>query len=156
MKRGLSVLIVGLALVTWTAPLVAQPAAGSLKGAWRVVAVTGADGKTDSAPQPGLYIFTDRHYSIQRVTAPRVALPAQNATDKELAAAFGPYTANSGTYELKGATLTTRPMVAKNPNVMTGTAPPPSELRFESPAVVYITSTNPAGGKTVTKLQRLE
>ncbi len=155
MKRTASVLVVGLALATWTAHLAAQAGTGSLKGAWRVVAVTSADGKTDAAPQPGLYIFTDRHYSIQRVTAPRVALPAQNATDKELAAAFGPYTANSGTYELKGATLTTRPIVAKNPAVMTGSGQQ-SEVRFEGASVLHITSTTPTGGKAVTKLQRAE
>jgi len=63
--------------------------AGSLKGAWKVVAVTGADGKTDSAPQPGLYIFTDKHYSIRVVRQARSVLP-----EKERLAAYDPYTAN--------------------------------------------------------------
>ena len=156
MTRPLSIVVAVLTLCVFASRVEAQ--AQSLKGAWRVVAVTAADGKTDTAPQPGLYIFTDRHYSIQRVTAsaPRTPLPAQNASDKELAAAFGPYTANSGTYEVKGAALTTRPIVAKNPSVMTGSAQQ-SELRFESASVLHITSATPGGaGKTVTKLQRVE
>jgi hypothetical protein len=156
MTRPLSIVVAMLTLCVVASRVEAQ--AQTVKGVWRVVAVTGADGKTDTAPQPGLYVFTDRHYSIQRVTAsaPRPPLPAQNASEKELAAAFGPYTANSGTYEVKGATLTTKPIVAKNPSVMTGTSQQ-SELRFESTSVLHVTSTNAAGtGKTVMKLQRLE
>ena len=33
---------------------------------------------------------------------------------------FGRILANSGTYEVSGSTFTTRPMVAKNPNFMSG------------------------------------
>ena len=155
MKRAVSVLIVALTLAAVAARPAAQASAGSLKGVWRVVAVTGADRKTDAAPQPGLYIFTDRHYSIQRVSAPRPTPPVQNATDKELAAAYVPFTANTGTYEVKGPVLTTRPVVAKNPNIMAG-PPQQSDLRFEGASVLHVTAGAPDGARFTVKLQRLE
>jgi len=49
---------------------------------------------------------------------PRPDLPLQNPTDAQKIAAFEPFSANSGTYEIKGTILTTHPMVAKNPTVM--------------------------------------
>jgi hypothetical protein len=130
----------------------------SLRGAWKVVSITTADGKVNNAPEPGLYLFTDRHYSIQTVNAPRPAAAGQNSPDKDRLAAYDAFTANTGTYEVKGATYTTRPIVAKNPSVMTGTGPgAASEIRFEGTSVVYLSSPNPGGnGKTVRKLQRLE
>ena len=77
--------------------------------------------------------------------------------DQELAAAFGPYTANTGTYEVKGTTLTRRVLAAKSPNVMSATAKPTLEqITFEGTATVSITGTTAGGGKTVTKLQRVE
>lgn len=155
MKRSCVPMLAVLAFAMMTADAAAQ-AAGSLKGAWKVVAVTAADGKMDNAPQPGLYVFTDKHYSIQRVNAARLALPAQNAPDKDRLAAYDAFTANTGTYEVKGATLMTKPIVAKNPSVMTGPGQQ-SELRFEGTTVVHLTSSNPGGtGKTVVKLQRVE
>jgi hypothetical protein len=39
-------------------------------------------------------------------------------TADELLAAWGPFTAASGTYQISGDTLTMRPSVAKNPQVM--------------------------------------
>ena len=127
--------------------------APSLKGAWRVVEFTGADGKVNSKPEPGLYIFTDRHYSIMRVTQPRTALPEQ-PSEKDRVAAFDAFVANSGTYEIKGMQLMTHPSVAKSPNVMLGKGGT-SDLKMEGANTVYITSTGQAG-KTIVKLQRAE
>lgn len=145
--------VVALVVIAGAAP---GAQSNTLKGAWKVVAVTGADGKTDNAPQPGLFIFTDRHYSIQVVREPRTALPAK-ATDAQVAAAYNPYTANSGTYDVKGTTLTRHVVVAKNPNVMTSTTPVQEELKWEGPGTVSVTGTAAGGsGKVVTKLQRIE
>jgi hypothetical protein len=146
---------VALVVLAIALPASAQKPAGSLRGAWRVASLTTADGKTDSAPQPGLYIFTDRHYGIQRVTTARAALPAQNASDKDRLAAFDPFIANTGTYELQGNTLITRPIVAKNPNVMTG-PPQKSDVKFEGASTLQLVSTGPDGTKTTYKLQRVE
>jgi hypothetical protein len=41
-------------------------------------------------------------------------------TDAEVLTAFGSFIANSGTYEVSGSTITTRPTVAKTPNFMAG------------------------------------
>ena len=125
----------------------------SLKGAWRVVEVTGTDGTVNAKPEPGLYIFTDRHYSITRVTQPRSALP-EKPSEKDQLAAFGPFAANAGTYEVKGTQLMTRPTVAKNPNVMTGKGGT-FEVKLEGANTAYIISTGPAG-KSIVKLQRAE
>ncbi len=127
----------------------------TIRGAWKVVAFTGADGKTNASPEPGYYIFTDRHYSVQVVRQPRSPMP-EKPSDKDQAAAFGPYTANTGTYELKGTTLTRKVLAAKNPAGMSATAKPiVEEVRFEGASTVYITGTGQAG-KSTTKLQRVE
>ena len=99
-----------------------------------------------------LYIFTDRHYSIQWLTRERPAYP-QNPTDQDRLAAWTPLIAHSGTYEVNGKILTTKAVVAKTPSVMTG-AGSTAELRFEGPNVVYVTATNPTGATS--KLSRVE
>lgn len=157
MTRRLAV-VTSAALVTALVATAAAQSAPSLKGAWKVVSITTGDGKVNNAPEPGLYIFTDKHYSVQTVNAPRPASAGQSSPDKDRLAAYDAFTANTGTYELKGSSYTTKPMVAKNPSVMTATTPgQPTEIRFEGANVVYLSSPNPDGkGKTVRKLQRLE
>ena len=154
MTRARFLMLVALTCVFVTSNAGAQ-SSGSLKGAWKIVAVTAADGKVDTAPQPGLYVFSDKHYSIQWVNGARPATAGTTSPDKDRLAAYDAFIANTGTYEVKGNTLTTKPIVAKNPSVMGTTAP--SELRFEGTSVVHVTSANPGGtGKTTVKLQRIE
>ena len=129
MKIRISALV-GL-LVVGASMMVHSQGGPSLQGVWRVteVVVTGANATTNKSPQPGLYIFTKQHYSIVSVggTAPRKDFgaakdPAQ-LTDAEKMAryeAWDSFTANSGTYKVSATTLTTQPMVAKNPSVMGG------------------------------------
>jgi hypothetical protein len=92
----------------------------SIQGAWSVVDISQA-GSTNTAPQPGLYLFTARHYSILRVTSPEprpgFADPA-NITGAEALAVWTPLQAQSGTYEMVGGSLNLMPTVAKNPGVM--------------------------------------
>ena len=64
------------------APLVSQSRAASeptLQGVWRVteVTTTGPNASTNKSPQPSLYIFTPKHYSLMRVngTTARPDLP---------------------------------------------------------------------------------
>ena len=94
----------------------------ALQGAWTIteVSVTTPDTSwTEANPQPGLYIFLERHYStlIVQGSEPREFL-SDDPTDAEFLAAFGPFIANSGTYEVSGTTLTVRPLVAKVPEAM--------------------------------------
>jgi hypothetical protein len=108
---------------------------GSIQGVWRPVsrtipATTNPGDRSDPFAhvpvgtqtnlQPGLMIFTARHYSrtTDTATTPRPTTPEATpakATVEQLQARWGPFQANAGTYELSGSTLTLRPMVAKNP-----------------------------------------
>lgn len=122
MKRAVTVLFIAIALATI---VMAQGGArGPLEGVWKVTeeVVTGASASSTANPQPGLFIFTRTHYSMLRVarTQPRALFKAVDPTNEEKIAAYDTFTANSGTYEVTGTTLTTRPMVAKNPNFMAG------------------------------------
>ena len=126
--------VVGLvAVLVVGASMVGQSQSPSLQGAWRVteVVVTGGNPSANKTPQPGLYLFTKQHYSIIVVngTSPRKSFTApadpNKLTDAEKMArydAWDAFTANSGTYEVKGSILTTKPLVAKNPSVMGGPA----------------------------------
>jgi hypothetical protein len=75
---------------------------------------------TQTAVQPGLLIFTGRHYSRVTDTAvesrPRTGFAiADKPTLEELQARWGPFAANAGTYDVSGSTLTLRPLVSKEP-----------------------------------------
>jgi hypothetical protein len=97
-------------------------AQGKLEGVWKIteVTLTGPNTRTITNPQPGLFIFTKKHYSMMMITGekPRPDLPQKDATDAQKVATWTPFTANAGTYEVKGAVLTFHPTVAKNPNGM--------------------------------------
>jgi hypothetical protein len=105
-----------------------EPQNPNIAGVWSLVEVTAADGSVNATPQPSLYIFTDRHYSMARVTGtqPRPLMPdsatRSTITDAEMRSIFMTYVSNSGTYDLQGSQLVTRPSVALWPNFMSGEA----------------------------------
>ena len=113
-------------------PAVEETAEPGLEGAWKTTEfslVSPDTSYTISDPQPSLYVFLKRHYSIMYVPGdePRElfggdqpVLGAAEPTDAEKVVAFNSFIANSGTYELTDSMLTTRPMVAKTPNFMAG------------------------------------
>jgi hypothetical protein len=114
---------VAVALIAFaSAPVLGQ----AIEGVWKpavVVIDSGANrGRHTTDVQPGLMIFTQRHYSMLFVNgfAPRPQL-SDSATDAELGRVFGPFTANSGTYQRTDSTITFTPSVAKVPAVMAGT-----------------------------------
>ena len=141
----------------------ASPA--TLQGVWRVVEVrtTGPNASTNSSPQPGLYIFTAKHYSFLRVTAdkPRPDQPQdpEKANSAELMAAWGPFFANSGTYELSDRTLTIRPLVAQNPRAMRSGSSPTFSYKIEGDTL-WLTDESgirgPIANPTTVKLARAE
>jgi hypothetical protein len=92
-----------------------------LEGAWSVVSVkiTGPD-SADTAVQPSLYLFTDKHYSMMRITGPRTMAAGDSVTDAEKLSAYDTFVANSGTYETADSSLTIHPTVARSPNYMAG------------------------------------
>jgi hypothetical protein len=132
-------------------------------GVWRVseVTYTGPNARTVTNPQPGIQIFTHRYYSVSRVTsdAPRPDLPAQGATDKQIAEAFAGFIGQSGTYEIKGNELTTRPIVAKGPPTMRPGTFFTNTFKLEGDTLWLVSKSDtsgPVANPTTTKLTRLE
>ncbi len=115
-----------LLLTSGIAP--AQQESTSLRGAWQVtnVQMTGANARTVTNPQPGLYLFTGKYFSLMMVMGdhPRPIHPTlpemPKASAQEILAIYGPYVANTGTYEVNGGTLIMHPTVSKNPELMGG------------------------------------
>ena len=152
------------------APLLSQSRAASqetIQGVWRVteVTTTGPNASTNSSPQPSLYIYTARHYSLIRVngTTARSDLPQDQvatATAAQLLAAFGTgLTAQSGTYEVAGGKLTTRPIVAKNTFGMAPGAFTTSSYKLDGKTLTITPERNAAGptaNPTTWKLTRIE
>ena len=143
-------------------------AAPSLEGVWRVaeIVTTGANATTNTSPQPSLVIFARGHYSYLSVNgttprpSPAAAKDPANLTDAEKLARFeqwNPFTAQSGTYEISGATVTRRPLVAKNVAVMTTNPPIVQEFMLDGDTLVLITKSaagQPAS-ETRTRLTRV-
>jgi Lipocalin-like domain len=115
-----------------------------IEGAWKVteIVVTGANASNVPNPQPGLIIFARKHYSVMWVPGnqPRSLFKGENPTDEEKIAAYDSFVANSGTYEVAGATLTFHPMVARSPNFMAGGVSK-SQLRIEG-TTLWLTQKN--------------
>ena len=160
MKR--SVMLLVLVMVA-TILLMAQTSKSSVEGVWKVaeIVVTGANATIISKPLPGFYIFTKSHYSImtENGTTARLSTVGTASSDKERLAAYDWFTANAGTYEIKGNTMTTRPLVAKNPDFMAPSAQPAArEFRVDGSTLV-LTRKSPAGrpaSEERTKLTRVE
>ena len=137
------------------------PAVGqSLQGAWKPVEVviTGGPnaGRHTTDVQPGLIIFTQRHYSTMFVQgfSPRPRL-SDNPTDEELGRVFRPFTANAGMYELKDSTLTFTPIVAKHPGVMAGITLN-FQIRLQGDSLWFITRSPDGGTEQRAKWVRTE
>lgn len=144
----------------------ARPSSSPVQGVWRVQerVITGANPSSTTSPQPGIYIFTARHYRVVQIpgTQPRPKFEAPKdpakPTDAEKVAMYAqwqPFNAASGTYDIKGTTLTARPVVAKNEGVMAG---PGMTYQFKVDGNTLWLTTKSADGKTTTqtKLTRLE
>jgi hypothetical protein len=117
-------LLVFLGVGLAAAAVETQSSRATVQGVWRIEAFTHYTEPTNTQPQPSLYLFTAKHYAMLRVTSPtpRIALADPGvASAAELLATWGNngFIANGGTYELSGGRLIIRPIVAKDPNVMT-------------------------------------
>ena len=124
MKRTVLVLLIAGLLTS--EGIAGEPKAPSLQGVWQAVEVTipGPVKRTITVPEPrpNLTTITARHYSRVQVEAegarPAVA-DVTKATADDLRAAWGPFYAEAGTYEVTGNMITLRPVAAKNPAAMT-------------------------------------
>jgi hypothetical protein len=168
-------LVVSMPLIGLTAAensAVQSPTKTQVEGVWKLSEVLlppknpAEKGTTITNPQPSLIIFTKGYYSWLAVRGrePRAAFaPAkdpENLTDAEKIARYeqwSPFTANTGTYEVKGSTLLFHPIVAKSVEVMTSGKPITWELKVEAPNSLWL---NPASDRATTeprlKFTRLE
>jgi hypothetical protein len=162
-----SVVIAALTFVVFGQTKSLTPAV--FEGVWKVseIVTTGANAGTNRNPQPSVVIFTRGYYSYLSVngTQPRPKFaPAKDPaklTDAEKIARFeqwSPFTAQSGTYEVKGTTLTRRPTVAKNVDVMTTNPPMIQEVQMEGNDLWLIqkSAAGQPASETRTKLTRVK
>ena len=105
----------------------AQPAAAQFDLAgtsWEVVERSyerGDSSWVNRSPEPGLYVFTERHYSIQEIreSGPRAVFD-DSTTDMERLSAFEVFHAHGGSYEVVDDRLLLTITIAKGPNTMSG------------------------------------
>jgi hypothetical protein len=140
-----------------------KPSASStIQGVWKTTSVvtTGANPTTDNDIPASIVIYTRNHFSIVEMNngrqQPAPAPPKDPAklTDAEKLARYEDWlavTANSGTYEIKGTTLTRRQLVAKGSPAPGRTTYEDAirELRFEGNDRM-LQSVKSADGKSVT------
>lgn len=123
MHRLLAIWVFTSASLAGLMAAVRSHGAASIQGVWRTaeVRVTGPHAATYTQP-PSLGIITAKYYSRVEIHGDprRPSLSdAATATADELRAAWGPFFAEAGTYELSGGNvLTMHPMIAKNPAAM--------------------------------------
>ena len=127
-------LFVVVAALAFTGVSIFGQTKASIQGVWRPVEVTitnptpapGTFSKgVHTDVQPGLLIVTAKHYSTMNDTAakPRPTVPFKDVNKPTLAEAqsqWGPFNANSGTYEVSGTTMTRHAIVAKNASIQGG------------------------------------
>ena len=142
----------------------AQRSTPRVVGVWRAAESVDESGPIETTRrthQPAIYIFTERHYSIQSISGadprpdvPRPANPAAVTVADKLARYehWARFTAHSGTYDLQGSRLTVTPIVAKNNNVMTPRGVERFDVAVEGDAI-WLTN---LGAKYRVKLVRLE
>lgn len=142
-------LTVGIAVLLAASGLEGQQDAQGLEGAWRVteVVTTGPLGRILGSPQPGLLLFTGDYYSYTLVTSdePRPIPPRAVATVEDMLDVWSPFTANAGTFEVSGNSMTRRPVVAKSPDAMVPRAF--NEYTFRLSAdTLWVTTVGTEGG----------
>jgi hypothetical protein len=124
MKRTVLVLLIAGLLVS--EGVAGEPKSPSLQGVWQAVAVTmpGPVKQTIRVPEPraNLTMITARHFSRMQVEGEGAARPAvadvTKASADDVRAAWGPFYAEAGTYEITGHVITLKPIVAKNAAAM--------------------------------------
>jgi hypothetical protein len=116
-------LFIVFASITALAMLLNVPyvsAQGKLEGVWKIteITLTGPNAQKITNPQPSIVVFTKKYYSMVVIQGPRPDLPQKGATDSEKVATWTPFSAEAGTYEIKGNTITSKVIVAKSPGAM--------------------------------------
>lgn len=142
--------------------------ASPIDGVWKITeeVTTGANAATVASPQPSLIIFARGHYSWISVngttarTQSAAAKDPQHLTAAEKAARYdewAPLTANSGTFETKGNTVTRHRQVAKNVGVMNSKTATVQEFKLEGNTLWLVQKfAGPPASETRTRLTRVQ
>ena len=153
-------LVSGVGLLAYQATAQNNDNDNVLVGVWRIVETTiNASGETTVIrdPQPGLYIFTERHFSTMLVPGRESRAPFSAArTDAERLSAYDNFIADAGTYELQGSTVVTNNVIAKIPNGMDATIPYRYSFENQELLLILESAWAPPGGSITYRLQRLE
>ena len=124
MRRRIGITLLGLLALAATVHSQSSKS-NPLLGAWKVTEIDDANRPAITNPQPGLYVFTEQHYSFLRINGteplPDYASNAK-ATDADKVAVFNAIFVQSGTYTVTGNTLSTKVLVAKSAFVMGSSA----------------------------------
>ena len=141
----------------------AQTSGNPLVGAWSIVettVTTSSGSTTESNPQPGFYMFTERHFSNMLIPFGARSNFSATRTDEERLRAYDNFIADAGTYEVDGSVITVDNIIAKVPNAM-----PPRvtdgltyRFRFDGESLVLILTGGwaPRDGEITYRLERLE
>lgn len=154
MRRWSGTILLGLFVVAATVYGQAPTKKNPLIGAWRVTEIANPNASAITSPQPGLYIFAERHYSFARIngTKPLPSYPSNDkATDADKVTVFDSLYLNSGTYTVTGNMLSTKALVAKSAFAMAGSA---NQYEFTVNGNTLMLTQKPSGA--VLKLIRLE
>ena len=104
-------------LVSASAAQAQTTAHNPLVGAWRITEIADTGKPPLTTPQPGLYIFTPKHYSFIRINGakPLRDYPSNDkATDAEKVTVFNSIYMQSGSYTVKDNVLVVKVLVAKS------------------------------------------
>ena len=91
--------------------------AGELVGVWKLVHRTSPAGEGSEVTDPNLLIYTEGYYASLGGSADREELP-EEPTDEQRLAAWGPFGANAGSYEVRSNERHSTVIIAKNPNAI--------------------------------------
>jgi len=115
-----------------------------LVGVWKITEIKlpetparNQDVLTIAKPQPSLIIFTEKHYSWIDASGEKSwpDLP-QEAIDAQIAYLIRSFTANTGTYEIKGSTIIFNAIVAIDPKFMSSDMSRPMDFMISGDELI--------------------
>jgi hypothetical protein len=141
------------------------PPQNLLVGAWLITETpvkTPESTWTNENPQPGVYLFTERHFSNMLVPNEARQLFDSKTTDAEKLTAYTNFIADCGAYEVNGSVIVTHNIVAKWPNAMHPDREPGSGITYQfsfdgdSLLLTLDSAWAPPNGEIRYRLKRLE
>jgi len=131
----------------------------ALLGAWQIgeTTVTTRDSTwVDSDPEPGVYLFTERHFSNMLIQGgPREPFPPNPNAEQRLAA-YDPFITDAGSYVRTDSTLVTSNRIAKVPNVMNSGVTYRYALSGDTLLLTFSGGWAPSDGEITYRLMRLK